>query len=107
MITPPLGRFIDTSQQLCTYSPGDLPVNDCGQPATWHILWDTDWNDALACDEHMTYAQQFAYADRHPVGADCSMPGSLWYIDENRCGYPGAETPAVEKAAAGLPGETA
>lgn len=106
-LTPPIGRIMDTSRQPCGYSPGDTDANTCMKPATWHIAWDADLENGLACDEHMTYAQQFAYVDRHPVGVDCAMPGSTWYFEEKRCGYPGSETPAVEHATASQPGEDA
>lgn len=99
MITPPIGRLVDTSRQRCTYSPGDTDANDCGQPATWHIAWDTDIENSLACDEHMAYAQQFAHLDRHPVGVDCAMPGTSWHFELKRCIGPG-DTDAVSLVAA-------
>jgi hypothetical protein len=102
-LTPPIGRILDTSRQTCTYSPGDTDASTCTKPATWHIAWDADLENGLACDEHMAYAKQYAYVDRHPVGVDCSMPGSTWYFDEKRCGYPGEQTLAVEHAVADLP----
>lgn len=106
-ITPPIGRILDTSSQTCSYSPGDTDANTCPQPATWHIAWDIALENGLACDEHMTCAQQFAYVDRHPVGVDCSMPGVVWYFEEKRCGYPGSEAPDVAHATASLPRESA
>lgn len=89
MITPPIGRIVDTSRQPCGYSPGDTDANDCGQTATWHIAWDAQLENGLSCDEHMDLIQrQFVYADRHPVGVDCGMPGATWFFEEKRCGYP-------------------
>jgi hypothetical protein len=42
--------------------------------------------NALACDQHMTVAQQrWAYVDRHPVGPVCGMPSSSWDFDAKRC----------------------
>lgn len=99
MITPPIGRIVDTSRQRCSYSPGDTDANDCGKPATWHIAWDTQLENGLACDEHMAHVQQhFAYVDRHPVGTDCGMPGAAWFFEEKRCGYPDDPQPLAAVA---------
>lgn len=85
----PLGRIVDTSRQQCSYSPGDTDATTCPKPATWHIAWDADLENGLACDEHMAEAERrWVYVDRHHVGHDCSMPGSTWYFEEKRCGYP-------------------
>jgi len=96
----PLGRIVDTSQQNCSYSPGDRPESDCGQPATWHIAWDAQLENGLACDEHMAEAQRdYVYVDRHRVTPDCAMPGSIWFFEEKRCGYPDdPERQAASKA---------
>jgi hypothetical protein len=106
-ITPPIGRILDNSRQTCSYSPDDTDTATCAKAATWHIAWDTDLENGLACDEHMAYAQDFAYIDRHPVGVDCSMPGSTWYFEEKRCGYPGETTPAAGTAVADQSGVSA
>lgn len=106
-ITPPIGRIMDTSSQPCGFSPGDTEETTCTNRATWHICWDGSLENGLACDKHMAYAQQYAYLDRHPVVADCSMPGSMWDFDEKRCCFPGGDTPALASVAASLPGETA
>lgn len=103
MITPPIGRIVDTSRQRCSYSPGDTDANDCGQPATWHIAWDTDLENGLACDQHMAYAQQFAYLDRHPVSADCAMPGTAWHFELKRCIGPGQDVAAEAHAVLATP----
>ena len=90
-LTPTIGRIMDTSSQPCTYSPSDTDASDCGRPAIWHICWDAGIENGLACDEHMTLAQQFVYLDRHRVGPDCAMPGSRWLFDEQRCVVPGSD----------------
>lgn len=90
MITPPIGRILDTSQQRCGFSPGDTDETTCNAPATWHIVWDVDLENGLACDQHMTCAQQYAYLDRHEVTPDCSIPGSMWDFDGRRCLVEGA-----------------
>ncbi len=99
MITPPIGRIVDTSRQRCTYSPGDIPANDCGQPATWHICWDSNIENGLACDPHMAFVQGFVYLDRHPVGPDCAMPGAHWHFELKRCIGPGQDVAAEAHAA--------
>lgn len=106
-ITPPIGRLVDDGQHRCGFSPGDTEETTCNAPATWHICWDADLENGLACDEHMAYAQQYAYLDRHPVVADCSMPGSMWDFDEKRCSFPGSDTPALASVAVSLPGGNA
>ncbi|WP_037649794.1 hypothetical protein [Streptomyces flavidovirens] len=94
----PVGRMVDASPQLCTYSPGDTDANDCGVPATWHIAWDAQMENGLACDQHMAEAQQrFAYFDRHPISPDCGMPNAHWFFELKRCGYP--DDPATQEAA--------
>lgn len=105
MITPPIGRLIDASQQRCGFSPGDTDETTCNAPATWHICWGADMENGLACDDHMTYAQRYAYLDRHKVGPDCSMPGSMWDFDEQRCIVTGTGT--SEPAAIALRASTA
>ncbi|MFF3928208.1 hypothetical protein [Streptomyces hirsutus] len=96
----PLGRTMDAGRQQCTYSPGDIPANDCGAQATWHILWAPNGDAGLACDPHMAEARhRFVFTDSHRVGPDCDMPGTAWSFDEKRCFHPGelvTVTAAVE-----------
>ena len=102
MITPPIGRLLDTSQQRCGFSPGDTEETTCNAPATWHICWDASLENGLACNDHMIYAQQYVYLDRHEVTPDCSMPGSLWDFDGHRCiveGVTDAESAALSQPA--------
>lgn len=101
IITPPLGRLINDGQHRCGFSPRDTEADTCNAPATWHICWDANYETGLACDEHMIYAQRYAYLDRHPVGADCSMPGSLWDFGGHRCLVEG--TAGSESAGLALP----
>jgi hypothetical protein len=84
-MTPPIGRVVDTSLQPCGHSPDDTEDDTCRQKATWHIAWDAQMENGLACDEHMVTAQQWVYVDRHPVGPVCGMPGSTWDFDSKRC----------------------
>ncbi|MFF9309911.1 hypothetical protein ACF1BS_03280 [Streptomyces sp. NPDC014748] len=63
-------------------------------------MWDGDFDNSLTCDEHMELIQRrWVYDDRHPVTADCTMPGALWKYRDKRCEVPGrtraAETVTV------------
>ncbi|MFD5491565.1 hypothetical protein ACFWH4_01155 [Streptomyces sp. NPDC127091] len=102
----PLGRTMDVGSQHCTYSPGDIPANDCGETAAWHILWDPNGDAGLACGPHMgTARHRFVFVDVHRVGPDCNMPGTAWSFDEKRCIYPGE--PDAIAAAAEMPAREA
>ncbi|WP_405676756.1 hypothetical protein OG292_19175 [Streptomyces sp. NBC_01511] len=94
----PKGEPRFDSGQSCGYKPSGAP-EDCGKPATWHVMWDRDPHDnSLTCDEHMTLIQQrWVYDDRHPVVADCTMPGALWSYPEKRCEFP-TDEPALTVA---------
>ena len=92
-ITPPIGRILDTTQQRCGFSPGDTEEATCNAPATWHICWDATIENGLACDDHMTFAQRYAYLDRHQVVPDCTMPGSMWDFGNQRCIVEGVTEP--------------
>jgi hypothetical protein len=105
MITPPIGRLLDTSQQRCGFSPGDTDATTCNTPATWHICWGADLENGLACDEHMVYAQRYAYLDRHEITPDCSMPGSSWDFDGHRCLIEGVTDPEAAALALASPTE--
>lgn len=95
---PSIGREVNASQQQCTFSPDNTPATDCGQPATWHILWNLDIDNSLACDQHMAFADwQHAYIDRHPVGPDCCMPDTVWLDIAKRCAYPDHPAPSIAR----------
>ncbi|MFJ3950308.1 hypothetical protein ACIPXV_09585 [Streptomyces libani] len=84
----PKGEHRYDGTQSCGYKP-TAASEDCGQPATWHVMWDGQLDNSLTCDEHMTLIQQrWMYADRHPVTADCTMPGALWVFVNDRCEFP-------------------
>lgn len=91
------GEFRTPGIQTCGYKPTGAP-EDCGQPATWHVLWDGTLNHGLTCNEHMNLIQQrLVYADRHPITADCVMPGALWVFLSGRCEVP-TDEPALAVA---------
>lgn len=100
----PLGRSINDPDRTCIYSPGDTPANDCGTPATWHVMWNVEAEVSFACDPHMDVARhRFVFVDSHQLGPDCGMPSALWDLDENRCVYPDDQTVVVEHVVADLP----
>lgn len=74
--------------QACAYSP--TPGSGyCGRPATWHVMWDGAMDNSFTCDEHMDLIQQrWVFDDRHPVVADCGMPGALWSYKDGHCFVP-------------------
>jgi hypothetical protein len=54
-------------------------------------MWDGALDNSFTCDEHMALIQRrWLYDDRHPVVADCGMPGALWMYKLNRCEFPSA-----------------
>jgi hypothetical protein len=61
---------------------GTRGTHPCNQPATWHIAWELRPEGArtsLICDNHMdSLRANFVYADRHPVGTDCTRVGARW-----------------------------
>lgn len=76
-------------QQQCAYSPTGREADYCPKSATWHVMWDGNHNNSLTCDEHMDLIQaRWLYDDRHPVVADCNMPGALWMYKLKRCDFP-------------------
>lgn len=87
-------------QQLCRYSPTGRVDDDCGEPATWHVMWDGDCDNSVACDTHMQLVLRcWVFDDRHPVGADCTMPGALWLFKGRRCEVPSESTDVSASAA--------
>ena len=86
----PKGKPCPLTGQTCGYKPKTATA-ECGKPGTWHVMWDRDPHDnSVTCDEHMQLIQQrWMYDDRHPIAADCTMPGALWEYDNKRCAVPG------------------
>jgi hypothetical protein len=87
--------------QVCAYAPDGDTAGDCGKPATWHVMWDDTLDNSMTCGEHMALIlRRWVFLDRHPVHADCNMPGALWLFKGNRCEMPGSDDGTVEHAAA-------
>ncbi|MFF4900516.1 hypothetical protein [Streptomyces sp. NPDC001068] len=60
----------------------------CGQPGSWHIAWTLNPGVAssIVCDAHMADIRaEHVYADRHPLGAACPLPGMTWWGFNGRC----------------------
>ncbi|MFE3124477.1 hypothetical protein ACFXHD_13775 [Streptomyces hydrogenans] len=95
----PKGEPRPLDGQTCGYKPSTA-TDACGTPGTWHVMWDRDpCDNSITCDEHMQFIQRrWVYDDRHPMGADCTMPGALWEYDTKRCAVPDA--PETLRAAA-------
>ncbi|MFJ8006135.1 hypothetical protein [Streptomyces fagopyri] len=76
----------------CGYSPtSGAPA--CETRATWHLAWTRTPEEvihSLICDLHMGWVQDdLTYADRHPLSADCGMPGTGWHDGTpSHCGPP-------------------
>ncbi|MFD5384262.1 hypothetical protein ACFWMG_04695 [Streptomyces sp. NPDC127074] len=84
----PKGQPRTPGDQTCGYKPASAKEH-CGQVATWHVMWGGDLDNSFTCDEHMNLIQRrWMYDDRHPVVADCGMPGALWKYNDNRCQFP-------------------
>lgn len=84
----PKGKTRTPGTHTCGYKPSEAPEY-CGQPGTWHVMWDGQLDNSVTCDEHMALIQRcWVYDDRHPVVADCTMPGALWLYRRNRCQVP-------------------
>lgn len=74
----------------CTRWLGD---HNCGKPAVRHVLWDATMENGFVCQEHLAeIGTVWSYYAIHEVGADCAMPGSLFFEELNvhsaSCGYP-------------------
>lgn len=91
----PKGQRRTPGDQTCGYKPPGASQH-CGQRATWHVMWDGDLDNSFTCDEHMgLIKRRWMYDDRHPVVADCGMPGALWLYKDNRCEFPRTDTVGV------------
>ena len=84
----PKGQPRTPGDQTCGYKPATAS-DYCGVRATWHVMWDGELDNSFTCDEHMELIQRrWMYEDRHPVVADCGMPGALWKYKDKRCEFP-------------------
>ncbi|RLL68141.1 hypothetical protein D7M15_16285 [Streptomyces sp. Z26] len=64
----------------------------------WHVMWDAQLDNSVTCAEHMQLIQErWVYADRHPMTADCTMPGALWVYVNDKCYVPQTDLAAYER----------
>lgn len=85
--TPPMGARRQDRFDTCGFNPSMIEGEECGKPATWHIIWTLDGENGSACDEHhASSTAAYVCVCSHRRGPDCMMPGSfiLW-PPENRC----------------------
>jgi hypothetical protein len=89
----PKGQPRTPGTRTCGYKPPEAP-DYCGAPGTWHVMWDGErFDNSVTCDQHMELIRKrWMYDDRHPIGADCTMPGALWLYREQRCEFPTEES---------------
>lgn len=77
-------RPADPSQRVCNYVP-DGADQRCGKPAIAHVALELN-TDRLSpmgftCEEDTERViREFDYADIHPLGGDCGMPGTGWTV---------------------------
>lgn len=84
--TPPMGERRQERFDTCGFNPSMVEGEECGQAATWHIIWTLDAENGAACDHHYESARAtWVYVCAHKRGPDCMMPGSVVLFDENRC----------------------
>lgn len=88
-----LGTVEQWGSQTCGY--GLDPDPQCTKPATVHVMFFPGLMVSLTCDEHLAFIERNAGMEfeTHTVGANCSMPGSLWHHpyedeDEGYCLFP-------------------
>jgi hypothetical protein len=61
----------------------------CGVPAGWHVIWDSETMDnSVACESHADAIPSAARVGLHRLEADCTMPGSVWDPETDRCQFP-------------------
>jgi hypothetical protein len=75
------------SGRACTRWLGD---RDCGKPPVAHVIWDEEMENGLVCVEHLAeVGRVWSFWRIHPIGPDCIMPGSEYFVEENVCRCPG------------------
>ncbi|MEU3990103.1 hypothetical protein AB0F24_17300 [Streptomyces platensis] len=95
----PKGQPRTSGDQTCGYKPSTASEY-CAAPATWHVMWDGEFDNSFTCDGHMELIKsRWMFDDRHPVAADCGMPGALWMYKKHRCELSLSATPATHAAA--------
>jgi hypothetical protein len=97
MTTPPLGPEQGWNARACQRELGPGWVgNLCDLPGRWHLIWDPTAENSVACDRHAVEASTHRPAGFHPLDGDCTMPGTVWDSDNDRCRFPGFPTVAAD-----------
>lgn len=61
-------------------------ASQCPNDARWHIIWTSDVENSIDCDEHAESARRrYAFYAIHEYRMECSMPGAVFNHDLNRC----------------------
>ncbi len=88
---PARGEAGAFAERQCMRQVGDQSEGTriCGEKPAIHIMWE-DASDGMepgwACAEHASEAvTRWKPLAVHPVGADCGMPGSMFFLAENVC----------------------
>jgi hypothetical protein len=85
---PPLGGVAPPLQclRLLAGTPGGGDEIHCGREGKWHIIWTSDCENGICCDEHYAETRdRWAYFAAHEYRMECSMPGAVYIFAENRC----------------------
>lgn len=72
--------------------------NTCGKPASVHVFWDFDGDNAFACEEHAEeIRERWQPYQIHKLSPCCGMPGALWFRSERTCRYEEGGLPVAER----------
>lgn len=93
---PPLGGLV--AERQCARDLDWPNGKVCGKTPFLHVIWSWDPDGGAAgfvCVEHTAELERKGWipAAQHEVGADCGMPGALWYDDT--CRVPDDDTAAI------------
>lgn len=98
---PKIATTYAGAPQTCAFEGARVPGPACGEPAAHHVVWGLgDAGASGVCLRHRDEVRAFAYYALHDIGADCEMPGALYFPDENCCRVPwdeGAPTISVQR----------
>jgi hypothetical protein len=85
------GPILSANDRLCSYSE-DLSFDTCRKPATHHLvfLYDGEMMHGWSCGEHLAIGLKYPRAGCHELGADCGMPGAMFFNPPDCCRVPDA-----------------
>lgn len=85
---PPMGGVAPPLQcnRDLNGNPGSGDERLCGREGKWHIIWTSDLENGICCDEHYDEARKrWGFYAVHPYKPDCSMPGAVYVFADNVC----------------------